>query len=558
LGHSQVSSSLAGSPRVSVEIALDFSDRSKAFVVSAALGDREVSRLGSQEDIVIRWLAPVFACLATAASAQTPCEKLKALSLPNTTVTAAESRRAGPFKDPARPELPAVILPAHCRIAAVLAPSSDSHIEMELWLPADWNGRFQAVGNGGWAGAMSILQTNNAATSANMASALQDGYATVSTDTGHRAADTPGGSFALGHPDKLIDFAYRAVHEMTITSKAIITAFYGRGPQYSYWNGCSTGGRQGLLEAQRYPADYDGIVAGAPANNWVHLLTQFIWIAQASHKNEASYIPPSKYPLLAEAVLQACDTLDGVKDGIIQDPTRCRFDPKALQCAGTDAADCLTPAQVELARAMYQPSINPRTKEKIYPGVMPGTELRWGSQAGPTVQGISNDYWRYVVFQNPAWDYKTLDFDGHIALAEKMDKDLITATNPDLRAFFARGGKLLHYHGWSDEQISPMNSLDYYNSVVRTIGAKTSDSYRLFFMPGMAHCGGGSGPSQFNAVAAMERWRESGIAPDQMTAYRITDGRVDMTRPLCPYPQVATYTGKGSVRDAANFACRAN
>jgi feruloyl esterase len=513
-----------------------------------------------------------FVALALAGSlnAATPCESLKSLSLPGTTITVAELVPAGPYAPPqagargAVPTAPVIVLPAHCRVAVVLAPSRDSHIEMEVWLPAEnWNGKFQAVGNGGWAGAISFeVQRRSSGTPANdavgqtMVNALKEGYATASTDTGHRASETPGASFVSGHPDKLIDFAYRAVHEMTVTSKAIVAAFYGRGPRLSYWNGCSTGGRQGLLEAQRYPDDFDGILAGAPVNNWVGSAAQFMWIAQAAHIDEASYIPPSKYALVGAAVLQACDALDGVKDGILEDPTRCKFDPKALECKGADGPSCLTSAQVGLARAIYAPSVNPRTKGVIYPGLLPGTELNWADQAGPDASTISRDHWRYVVFNNPDWDYKTLNFDSDIALAEKMDKGLIGATDPNLKAFFARGGKLLHYHGWADSQISPLNSIDYYSSVVHALGGKIQDSYRLFLAPGVEHCGGGPGPSQFNAMGALERWRESNVAPDLLIASHVTNNRVDMTRPLCPYPQIAHYKGVGSTNDAVNFVCK--
>ena len=269
---------------------------------------------------------------ATVSFAQKPCEQLRSLTLPNVTITAAESVAAG-------------AAPAHCRVAAVLTPSSDSHIEMETWLPVSgWNGKFQAVGNGGWAGSISFDA---------MAAALREGYATASTDTGHKSAVTPGASFALDHPEKLTDFGYRAVHEMTVTAKALIAAYYGTGAKLAYWNSCSNGGRQGLMEAQRYPDDFDGIVAGAPAANWTGRSLASLWVAQAVHKDEASYIPPAKYPLLNRAVLEACDALDGVRDGILADPMRCKFDPEVLRCAGADGPACLTAAQVEAARKIY-------------------------------------------------------------------------------------------------------------------------------------------------------------------------------------------------------------
>src|SRR5947208_4555408 len=259
------------------------------------------------------------------------CEKLASLALPNTTITVAQSVAAGEFKPPAGPAVPFENLPAFCRVAATLTPSKDSDIKIEVWLPVSgWNGKFQAVGNGGWSGAVSLGA---------LASAVRRGYAAASTDTGHSGGSA---SFALGHPEKLVDFAWRAVHEMTVQAKAIVSAYYGSGPKFSYWNGCSSGGKQGLKEAQRFPKDYDGIIAGAPANYWTHLMAGDLWPAHATHKDPASYIPPEKYQLIHRAALEACDALDGVKDGLLEDPTRCNFDAKTLLCAGEDTSACLT------------------------------------------------------------------------------------------------------------------------------------------------------------------------------------------------------------------------
>jgi feruloyl esterase len=483
-------------------------------------------------------------CLAVAvwftaaASAQMPCDRLASVSLPHTTITTAETIVANP---------------AHCRVFAVLAPSSDSHIEMELWLPADgWNGKFVAVGNGGWAGSINA---------AGMAAALREGYATASTDTGHKSAETPGGSFALGHPERLIDYGHRAVHEMTVQSQTLIAAFYGRQTRLSYWNGCSNGGRQGLMEAQRYPEDFDGIVAGAPAANWTGRALSSLWVAQAVHQDDASYIPPAKYPLLHNAVLQACDALDGVRDGTLEDPVRCRFDPAVLRCQNADGPECLTAAQVEAARKIYAAALN-SARQEFYPGLEPGSELGWATYGGPRPFSIGEDFFRFVVFQDPAWSYRSLHVDTDVARAARMDQGAINALDPNLRPFFAHGGKLIQYHGWSDPQIPPLHSVQYYSSVVKAMAsaaqvAKLQDSYRLFMVPGMQHCGGGSGPNQFNAMAALERWREAGAAPDQLVAWRVTNNQVETTRPLCPYPLVAHYKGLGSTNDARNFVCGA-
>ncbi|MBZ5608525.1 MAG: tannase/feruloyl esterase family alpha/beta hydrolase [Acidobacteriia bacterium] len=477
------------------------------------------------------------------------CESLASLSLPDTTITKVESVGAGGFAMPGGRRGQAnrnSDLPAFCRVQATLKPSSDSDIKVEVWLPASgWNGKYEAVGNGGWSGAIGY---------AAMAEALRRGYATSSTDTGHEGGSA---SFALGHPEKLIDYAYRSEHEMTVKSKAIIAAFYGSGPKLSYWNGCSAGGKQALKEAQRFPADFDGIIAGAPGNNWTGRAIESMWIAQAVHKDEAGYIPPEKYPVIHNAVLEACDALDGVKDGLLQDPARCHFDPKVVQCKDADGPNCLTAPQVEAARKIYSGAINPRTRQQIFPGLEPGSELAWNVLAGPRPFGIGDDHFKYVVFKDPNWDYRTLNFDSDVALAEKTDNGLINATDPNLKPFFGHGGKLIQYHGWSDWQISPLNSVHYYQSVQETLGgaSKMQDSYRLFMVPGMGHCGGGEGPNSFDMVGAIEQWVEKSAPPAEIIASRISNGKVERTRPLCPYPQVAKYKGAGSIDDAANFAC---
>ena len=275
------------------------------------------------------------------------------------------------------------------------------------------------------------------------------------------------------------------------------------------------------------------------------------------HSDEASYIPPEKYPLIHNAVLDACDALDGVKDGLLEDPTLCHFDPKVLECKNGDAAACLTAPQVEAARKMYSGAINPRTKRQIFPGLEPGSELSWNVIAGPRPFSIGDDHFKYVVFKDPNWDFKTLNFDDQAALAVKTDGGLIDAMDPNLKPFFGHGGKLIQYHGWSDWQISPLNSVHYYQSVLEAAGgaSKVQDSYRLFMVPGMGHCGGGEGPNNFDMVGALEHWVQNKAAPQQIIASRINNGKVERSRPLCPYPQVAKYKGSGSIDEAANFAC---
>jgi len=389
-----------------------------------------------------------------------------------------------------------------------------------------------------------------------MAFALREGYATTSTDTGHQGGSA---SFALGHPEKVVDFAYRAVHEMTVKAKAIVNAYYGRGVRLSYWQGCSTGGRQGLLEAQRYPEDYDGIIAGAPANNQIQLCAWRMAFIVAALKDPASAVPPAKTSLLNRAVLAACDALDGVTDGLLTDPRQCHFDPATLLCRGPEQDNCLTAAQLETVKMGYA-DVRKKNGELIYPGLPPGGETGW-MLPGPFKEpgGIDLGMFRYVAHQDPNWDWRTFDLERDTALAEER-AGFMEATDPDLSKFKARGGKLLIYHGWTDGgsggAISPLNTIQYYKSVLAKMGPNQNDWLRLFMVPGMAHCGGGPGPNQFNALAALERWRELATAPDVILATRVADNRVDMTRPLCPYPQVAVYKGSGSTNDIGSFACR--
>ena len=478
------------------------------------------------------------------------CEQLASLSLRDTIIAAAISVPAGRYTPPGvAASAEPLMLPAFCRVAATLKPSADSRIKIEVWMPlSGWNGKFQAAGNGGWNGDIAY---------AGLAAALRRGYATSSTDTGHAGGS---GSFALSHPEQLIDFGYRAVHEMTVQAKAIVKAFYGSGPRLSYWLGCSSGGKQGLKEAQRFPDDYDGIVAGAPAHSWTHLATSTVWIAQATLEDPASYVPKEKYVLLHGAVLDACDARDGVKDGVLADPTRCHFDPQVLQCQGDgDSPGCLTAAQVAAVRKIYAGPKNPRTGQQIFPGLEPGSELGWAELAGgPRLGASADDHFKYVVFRNPRWNFRTFDFDKDVTLADEIDGGLINATDPDIQAFIARRGKLLLYHGWSDQLIAPRATVEHYTSIVSAVGgsAKAAESVRLFMVPGMDHCGGGHGANSFDMLAALEQWVEGRKPPERILASHLTDGLVDRTRPLCPYPEVAQYTRAGSTDDAATFVCK--
>lgn len=495
--------------------------------------------------------------LATSVALQTAfaedCEKLASLSLPHTTISVAERVPAGGFTLPGRggqfgPQPSFKNLPAFCRVAATSKPTIDSDIKFEVWLPLEnWNGKFEGTGNGAWVGAI-IYQA--------LGQGLSNGYAVANTDTGHESGGMDA-SWALGHPEKVIDFGYRAVHEMTVQGKSIVTAFYGKKPTYSYWVGCSSGGKQGLKEAQRFPDDYDGIVAGAPANFWTHLTAWTVWTGLLSSKDPASYIPPKKYAVIHKAAIEACDGIDGIKDGVIDDPRKCHFDPKVIECKDADGPDCLTAAQVETALKAYGPATTAQGKQ-FFPGLEPGSELVWGFLMGGHVPNrIGSDYYTYILHKDPHWDPRTMDFDKDVPAADKLDNGTLNATDPDLRKFKAHGGKLIMYHGWADALIAPENSVNYYESVVKKMGGpeKTEDFFRLFMVPGMGHCGGGEGPCNFDALGPLVEWVEQGKAPDRIVASHSTAGKEDRTRPLCMYPRAAVYNGNGSTDDAANFTC---
>jgi feruloyl esterase len=478
---------------------------------------------------------------------------MASLALPGATVTLARIVEAGPFtpdggNGAAQGAKPLNIPRAFCRVAATLKPSSDSDIKVEIWMPSvNWNGKFLAVGNGAFSGSIAYPA---------MIAALGRGYATASTDTGHTGNTA---SFALGHPEKVVDFGWRAVHEMTVVSKKVVASYYDAGPRFSYWNGCSAGGRQALKEAQRFPADFDGIIAGAPGLDWTGRASQAVYVAQALQKDESARLTSAKTRLVHEAVLAACDARDGVKDGVVDDPKTCSFNPAMLQCKGADDGSCLTPAQVNTVRMLYSPQVNSTTKRAI-PGLLPGSELGWtdlGWTASARATGL--DQFRYLVFKDPTWDISKFNPATDFTRAEDADDNTINALDPNVKPFIARGGKMIQYHGWSDPQISPEASLQYYQRVLAALGGANNvrGSYRLFMAPGMGHCGGGDGPNTFDMVTALKQWVEQGKAPDQIIASRSVKGVVDRTRPLCAYPQVAVYKGSGSTDDAANFVCQA-
>ncbi len=492
----------------------------------------------------------IAATLLAAPALAGTCESLTGLKLASNKVSSATESAPISATDPMFGRF--FVKDSFCRVSGTIAPA----IRFEVWLPApqSWNGKLQGVGNGGVAGSIA---------EGSLATAMARGYAAVSSNLGHDGGPIDF-SFAIGHPALVKDWGYRATHEMTVTAKAIITAYYGKPPARSYFTGCSGGGRQGLMEAQRYPADYDGIIAGDPTADFVRLtLGGRLWEAIQTLKDPSRYIPQSKIPVIAAATTTACDEADGLKDGIIADPRQCHFDPATIQCKADDGSDCLTEGQVAALKAIYAGSTDSKGRQ-IFPGYMPGGELGpmgWATYVAGTAPGKASqrlyggNFARDMVKGDPTFDPLNFDFDKDMPVAiAKLSKD-IDATDPNLMAFKLRGGRLIQYHGWSDPGVSPLSSVNYYEAVTKKLGDPAS-FYRLFMVPGMQHCVGGPGPDHFDALAALEAWVEHGKAPTEIVATHLTNsGAPDRTRPLCPYPQVAKWSGKGSTDDAANFSC---
>jgi len=345
-----------------------------------------------------------------------------------------------------------------------------------------------------------------------------------------------------------------------VKAKALIEAFYTSRPTVSIWNGCSQGGRQGITEAVRYPADFDAVVAGAPAVNWIHLHAGRMAINRAVNASPASVIPPAKYPVIHRAALAACDARDGVTDGVIENPGACTFDPKTIACSaasGQDESSCLTPGQVESARKMYAGASNPSTRETVLPGLARGAELGWNVIGSAEPIMYAADAYKYVIVKDRNWDPVRFNPATDLDLALSADPDdVLGSTDPNLRTFFGRGGKLLLYHGWSDPQVTPYNTVDFFQKVVASQGgAGVGTSIQLYMVPGMNHCAGGPGTDNFDRMAAIEDWIKTGSAPKRIEAWHATNGTTDRTRPLCPFGQVAKWNGSGSTNESANFAC---
>jgi hypothetical protein len=549
---------------------------------------------------------------ATPVSATSSCEGLVNLSLPGAVVTAAQSVTSGTFNTPpgCTTGSPGCTmntgLPAFCRVAGTATPTSDSIINFEVWIPTDesFNGKYEQVGCGGFCGSITYSGPNYSGpnSSASLVSAIKRGYAGAATDDGSQAAGQP--TFALGHPEKIVDFGYRALKETTDKSKAIIKAFTGKGPRHSYFNGCSDGGREALMEAQRFPEDFDGIIVGSPANFWTHLLAGNVWNEQALLDDPASYIPSALLPVLSNAARAQCAGQDGgVKtDLFLNDPRDCRFDPASVQCVpGQDPTTCLSAAQVTAARKIYRGPRNPQSGELIFPGYEPGSEANpsnwpnWIVGASRAVDlsmspgqalhlAFGNGFFADFVFQSANFDFRTLNFTSDVDFADDELGAILNSTNPDLRPFKAHGGKMIHYVGWADSAIAPINSVNYYNDVTAELSGKahrdhdggrleeTQEFYRLFMVPGMAHCTGGDGPNGFgngssiapvvdadhDLLKALERWVEQGVAPEKIIATHYVNNNpasgVQFQRPLCPFPQVARFK-VGDTTKADSFEC---
>lgn len=501
--------------------------------------------------------------LVSAPAAAADCNDMAGMALPDGEVISASMVAAGAFAPPpapggAPPGVGAAIfsfLPAFCRVQAIRRPSADSAIRVEVWLPAEgWNGKFVGIGNGIWAGSISFNQ---------MGAPLSRGFAVAATNAGHDGSGMSG-EFAAGRPEKLIDFGYRAVHEMVVTAKLAISDFYGEGPRLSLWDSCSTGGRQGLMAAHRYPGDFDAISAMAPANPMTALMTQTMWSGYQPLRASGAGLTMPKMAATHQAVIRQCDALDGLEDGLVSRPDLCGFDPVSIQCrAGEDADTCLTPMQVGTLRAIYD-GVRDAGGNLLLPGFPRGSEMQLGLLImGPEPFPVATSYFRSLVHGgNPAWDFRQMQWAQELAAARAFGGDALDVPADGLAAFFARGGKLLLSHGWNDGLIPAGNTLAFHRDLYAALPAQQAQQQlRLFMAPGMDHCSGGEGPSRFDTLGTIDAWAEGGPAPMSITASRVNSpmpGAVQlppMTRPLCAYPLAAKHDGSGDMLDAASFTC---
>lgn len=511
------------------------------------------SRLGRH---LIFGLAAIAA--GSSVNAQAPaagaCASLAALRIPDVAIASAAVAPAGAFRPPAANATAIENMPAFCRVTAQAKPTSDSVINLEVWTPAGgaWNGKFLALGNNGFLGAVPYEA---------MAAGLKRGYAVAGSDAGHTGGDL---AFADGHPEKTHDWAWRGNRVASETAKLVIRNLEGRWPSYSYFQGCDSGGHQALMQAQRFPDDYDGIVAGNPANNRTNEIIAYLRVWLDTHdKDGRELLPAPKLKTLYDAAIATCDRNDGLADGVIDDPRACRFDPATLLCKGEETNACLTAPQVAAAKAVYADTVNPRTKERIFAGWPPGSEA-WGTGGGGSWGSLVNgpeprrvDFFRYFVFHSKDWDYRSFDFDKDVDFVRERAGH-IDAVDPDLGPFSKSGGKLIVYTGWADPILPGADAIHYYDDVAKKLGgaSKLDPFLRLYVVPGMGHCSGGPGVSGFDMLGELEKWVEQKQPPNRVIASR-TDNGVTRTRPLCPHPQVARWNGRGDSNDAASFSCAA-
>lgn len=490
------------------------------------------------------------------------CEALADLALENGRVTAATLVAAGAFTPPAAPGGPPpgvgagqyANLPAFCRVEATLTPVPDSDIKVEVWLPADnWNGKYVGIGNGIWAGQLSLSQ---------LGAPLARGFAAATTDTGHSGSGLTA-EWAVGHPEKLVDFGHRAVHLMTVTAKQAIAAYYGKAQTLSFWDSCSTGGRQGLMSAYRYPDDYDAISAMAPANPMTDLMTQSIWANWVNKRSAGAQLDPAALGLVHQAVLQQCDALDGLGDGIVGRPDVCSFDPVTLVCAAGSSSGCLAAPQAEAMQAIYD-GVRGTDGTLLLPGWPRGAEMQLTALVmGPTPFPVAMSYLQQLVHgDNAGWDWTQMDWSAETTLARTYGADILNVPADGLEAFFARGGKLLLSHGWNDGLIPASNTLAFYGQLLETVPATAREQQlRLFMAPGMEHCSGGEGPNSFDTLGTLDAWAASGQAPEQIVATRRASPMPnapqlpEITRPLCAWPQIAVHDGTGDTAQAISFRC---
>lgn len=483
----------------------------------------------------------IFAALAAPALAQPiACEPLAKLNIPETAITSAEQVKAGAFSAEAGQQ--PVDVPAFCRVKGVAKPTSDSHIEFEVWIPTEtWNGKFQAVGVGGYMGSISYGA---------MITALKRGYAVEGNDTGHKGGDL---DFGVGHPEKITDWAWRAMHVSAKAGKLVVRNAAGKWPDYSYFVGCSSGGHQALSEAQRFPHDFDGIIAGDPGYNRVNQTAAYLYSWLALHDDKgASLLSNEDLQLVTKSAVAMC----GDADGVIQEPRACAFDPAKLLCAGEKNASCLTQPQIDAVKKVYRGARNPRTGEQIYSGWSIGSEAGWTQFLTSPKTPMRNEVYGWFAFNNPNWDFRTFDFDKDLAYVRGRIGHM-AAVDPDLSKFKARGGKLLMYTGWMDPVAPPEDAAAYYEAVTKKMGGlpATQSFARFFMVPGMGHCQGGPGATEFDMLSVLENWVEKGQAPATVLASRTQNGAVVRTRPLCPYPAVPRWSGKGDRSDAATWVC---